>query len=293
MKPGKGVDPDEPQKRPLFLYFELIWRKFSRFFFLNFCYSIIILPIALMVYSAIMGMVVERVDPELAGSLFSSLLFTMAYNFTVSVPSFLRILLLVVSVILTGPATCGLTYITRNWVRQEHADLSDLKDRAVSNFKQGAVMGVIDVIVYVLLLQNVFMRTGGAEINEFTATALSVAQTLSFIGLAIYTFMRYYTYQMIVTFDMKLIHILKNAWLFSIMGIFRNILATIIVAVTLFVFFLLHPIAELFFFFFFAFSYWSYSNNFITYPVIKKHMIKDPAPEGDDAGAAHPDGPAV
>ena len=45
-------------------------------------------------------------------------------------------------------------------------------------------------------------------------------------GLAIiYCFVRTYAYLMIVTFDMKLVKILKNSLFFAVLGIKRNILA--------------------------------------------------------------------
>jgi uncharacterized membrane protein YesL len=278
-KPGKGVDPDEPQKRPFFLYFELIWRKFSRFFLLNLCYAILILPLVLSVYFMVLNLAIDRVDTEYVQSLFASMLILFAYSFFVELPVLVWGPLLVLSAVLFGPATCGLTYITRNWARQEHADLSDLKDRALSNFKQGLFLGILDIAVYVLLLRNIVMSVNAAAINEFTGTVLTVAQALSVVGLVIYTFMRYYTYQMAITFELKLLHVLKNAWLFAVMGMFRNLLATVVVAGTMILFLFIHPIAELIFFFLFAFSYWSFSNNFITYPLVKKHMLKDEQPD--------------
>jgi len=284
-KPGKGVDPDEPQKRPFFLYFELLWRKFSRFFFLNLCYSVVILPMAFAVYLIAWGALfdylslesVQNANPEIAGGAMPSMIFMFALQFF-SLPVPVWVGLLGLSVVLFGPVTCGLTYITRNWVRQEHADLSDLKDRAKSNFKQGLILGILDIGIYLLLLRNVFVPIDTTHLGEFTAIILSVTQTLSVVGLILYSFMRLYTYQMVITFDLKLLHILKNAWLFAIMGIFRNLLATAVMAVTLVLFFVLHPVVELIFFFLFAFSYWAYSNNFITYPIIKKFMIKDEEP---------------
>jgi hypothetical protein len=50
---------------------------------------------------------------------------------------------------------------------------------------------------------------------------------------------------------------------------------------------LIHPLLELLFYFTLMFSFWSFANNFITFPLIQKHMMpKDPDPddpESDDA----------
>ena len=43
--------------------------------------------------------------------------------------------------------------------------------------------------------------------------------------MILYTVFRFYTYLMIVTFDMKLIKVFKNALIFTVLGIKRNIMA--------------------------------------------------------------------
>ena len=45
--------------------------------------------------------------------------------------------------------------------------------------------------------------------------------------------MRFYIYQLLITFDLKTVKILKNALIFSILGIFRNLVA--IIGIVLFI----------------------------------------------------------
>jgi len=288
-KPGKGVDPDAPKKRPFFLFFELLWRKFSRFLSLNFVYSICMLPLALMVNWLMYAAMYEWVGADaVAEEVAPSLMFSFAISFF-NLPAPVWGLLLLASALALGPLTCGITYITRCWTQEKHADLSDLFDHAKRNWKQGLFLGILDIAVYALLMRNLLAVIDYDLVGGFSGTMLSFSRNFSIIGLVVYSFMRLYTYQMAVTFELKITHILKNAWLFSVMGLFRNILATAVFAATFFVFFQLNFLVEVVFYFIFSFSFWAFANNFITFPLIKKLMM--PKEEPIEGGEGPEDAP--
>ena len=50
------------------------------------------------------------------------------------IPEFLLLPLLILSIVLYGPATMGITYIYRNFAREEHAWTTDLYTKGISNF---------------------------------------------------------------------------------------------------------------------------------------------------------------
>ena len=98
--------------------------------------------------------------------------------------------------------------------------------------------------------------------------------------IIIYMIFRFYTYLMVVTFDMKLMKIFKNALIFVVLGIKRNIMALLGLAiVTLFagvliVIFLpmgLGVTLVLPFIYYLALCAFIYT--YAAYPVIQKYMI--------------------
>ncbi len=67
---------------------------------------------------------------------------------------FSTLLWLMPCIAITGPFTAGVSYVTRNWARDEHAFIwSDFKDAVKENWRQGlivsAITGVLPLAVYV------------------------------------------------------------------------------------------------------------------------------------------------
>lgn len=61
---------------------------------------------------------------------------------------FYTLLWLVPCISITGPFTAGLSYVTRNWARDEHAFIwADYKDAVKANWKQGLILSVITSIL--------------------------------------------------------------------------------------------------------------------------------------------------
>ena len=101
------------------------------------------------------------------------------------------------------------------------------------------------------------------------------------LGLSILWFMmRFYIYNLLITFDIKIFKLIKNAFIFSVLGIGRNILALlgIILLTVLHVFLIIIfiprgisiPIVLPFFYILAATAFMSC---YAAYPVIDKYMI--------------------
>ena len=121
-----------------------------------------------------------------------------------------------------GLTKVGTTYILRSLVRGEPVFmLSDFKYAAKRNLRQAIPMGIIDIVALILFPLNVFilLQSGGGTLFESILLWTNVAMAL------IYFFMRPYIYLQMVTFDLKLTKIIKNALIFSLLGFKRNILA--------------------------------------------------------------------
>ncbi|MBP3705134.1 MAG: YesL family protein, partial [Clostridia bacterium] len=210
-KPGPGVSKDEPKKSAPIRFFEILWRKLSKLIQLNLIFMI---PVVVVVAAAMYGILILPLQHlMLTTTVFGTL---DLYNlYIVPMP-----------VLLLGPFSCGMAYITRNFAREEHAFVwSDFWDAVKDNWKAGLLNGVIMYIAYAVLSFGFLFY-----FDQWKTAGWVYILPLIFIGLiaAIMLFAQYYIPLMIVTFDLKLRHIYKNAVIFAIMGVVRNILITFV-----------------------------------------------------------------
>lgn len=114
---------------------------------------------------------------------------------------------------ITGPFTAGLSYVTRNWARDEHAFIwSDFKDAVKENWKQALVLSAITSILplaaYVgwrfygnLAAQNVIMI---------------VPQVLVVLVVIIWSISITYMHPLTVTYKLKTKDIIRNGLLLGV-----------------------------------------------------------------------------
>ena len=274
--PGKGM-----VKNGFFQFFELYFRKFWRFISTNLCYFLITLPIVIYVFYLVNGIFADRLEALGEGSiLFAGVGFIA--SFFSFIPSWLNTPLLVVSVLLYGPITMGLTYMYRNFAREEHAWTSDLWSRAWANARQGLFFGILDLLLTFLFIWGMFGRLAseGRNISFALSTILSV---ISGIALIIWLFMRHYTYLMAVTINLNVFQILKNAWLFVVLGFLRNLISGLVTLGCVVVTFLLAPLITVITLPLFFYSFSWFCTIFTCYPIVKKYLIV-PALEAEQAG---------
>ena len=267
-KPGKGVDPNEPEKRAFFRYFELLWRKLSKLAVVNMMYFVCVLPLILafhtLAFEPLMNFAITISGAE--GEFVASPILSV-FSFVFNLPMWLLAALLALGVLLFGPVTCGLTYILRNYVRGEHAWYSDFWQRAKSNFKQGVFLGVLDFIMFSAAIYNFsLLASGGGGPTFLTWTALFV--------FLIYLSMRNTTYLMAVTVELSNAQLLRNAVILTLAGVPRHFLTGIIYALAIYLILLLNGFIELFALPFIAFSLLGFTSVFINYPLIDKFLIQ-------------------
>ena len=154
--------------------------------------------------------------------------------------------------------------------------ISDYWYSVKRNWKQGLIMGMLDFMCITALTVNFtyynqLAGSYGYDLMLFFTVALSI----------IYSFMRMYIYLMVITFDMKSTKILKNALIFSIVGVKRNIMAVLcilaFILVVAIVTFLLHYIkiaaTGVLIGFLTLFASASFISTYCAYPVILKYMV--------------------
>ena len=173
-------------------------------------------------------------------------------------------------------------YVMRNIVKGDPSMfLSDVKYAIKRNWKQGILLGIIDLLFICIIAYDllIFRLSSGSFYGFLFGTMIIVAM--------LYSMMRYYMYIMLVTFDLSIWKILKNAFIFSILGFKRNLvafLATVAVwaldYLLLTVFFPLGIILPVMF----LVSLTGFMGIYAAYPKVKEIMI-DPYYVSDSVGA--------
>ena len=263
-KPGKGVDPDEPEKRAVFRYLDILWQKKGKLIALNFFYFVCILPIILAFYLFLYEPFMTRLLGE---ELLVGTLFVAMFAFIFSLPPPVLILLMAVSVFLLGPVTCGLTYVLRNFVRREHAWVSDFWQRAKMNFKQGLFLGIVDALMFYVGFFNITLFFDPVyEVPTFFAVGAIVV-------FIIFLCMRNTLYLMAVTVELTNFQLLRNAFLLTFDGLWRHLLTGFIYTIYIVLILLINPYVELFVLPLLGFSLLGFTSVFICYPLVHKRLI--------------------
>lgn len=171
-----------------------------------------------------------------------------------------------------GLVNVGTTYILRNMVKGEPIFMwSDFWYAIKRNWRQGLVLGVLDLLfMFVIGYDILFFYT---NIGSFL---LNVFFWFSLVIAILYYFMRFYMYIVMITFDLSIFKILKNALIFALLGFKRNFMALLGMALALFitagVFSIFIPLGIIIPFVI-LFSTCAYMSTYAAFPKIKQHMI--------------------
>lgn len=122
-----------------------------------------------------------------------------------------------------GYVSAGLTNVTRNLARDKHTfGLSDFFETAKKNWKQATAAGLINTVLTVLL---VFGAIFYLNMNNYFGIAGCAICIVAFMILAC---MKYYLWVMIITFELPLKAIYRNAFSFVFLNMKKNLLIGLI-----------------------------------------------------------------
>ena len=248
-KDGAGVDKDEEQiadNPNLKNFFKFLGRKFNKIVSVNIFMILGNFPLFFLllrmteyfskhtmapsytVFAPLRGVMMFNPDSPALASLWS--IFSRQQEVTILTTVDWVLLGLGALVIFTfGPVRLGLTYILRNLFRGEPVFMwHDFWYAIRRNLRQALVYGVMDVVIFAVLVYDVVFF----NLNYNASMMMSIMFFTTLCLGMLYFFMRHYIYLMIVTFDMSIFKMFKNALLFTVLGIKRNLmllLGTVIV----------------------------------------------------------------
>lgn len=229
----------------------------------------------IVLYFEVLG---RKIFPLIRLNLLFLLLVVIAATLVVAIGSTgVTVYVACIPLLLLAPFVGGLTYITRNYAREEHAFLlSDFMDAAKSNWKQMLIHGVITYLFIVIMdiaIKFYYFQAASQPI-------FYVLVALCLIASLIFLFMQYYITLMIITFDLKLKAIYKNAWILSVAGFKQNLFVSLALILFFALLFLLNSLSiytmlvAILICAVFLFSFISFTVNFAVYPNVEKYLIE-------------------
>ncbi len=294
------VEKERNAPRNIAFFFKLLKRNFSKLLTLNLFMLFMIIPIIAAVFVYLQGPTTAAQTGILAPTLFgvdlisdspAVSLMQSIYGMTAQLPAHSSPVFIIIAVILLllalswGWQNIGATYILRSMIRGEPIFMwSDYFYAIKRNLKQGFFVGLLDAAIIGTLAFDIFYFSGMS--GSFTEDLMFFCT----VGISIiYIFMRFYIYLMLITFDLSTFKLLKNALIFSVLGIKRNIVAALgiilMTAINFLLLILLLPvgiIVPLILPLVYYLSFSSFISAYAAYPNIKKYMI-DPQLEGISA----------
>ncbi len=298
-------DLEREDKTPnLAYYFKLLWRNAGKILTLNLIMDFMFFPLVAILIIYLFGRQTTTVPSAAFAPLLgthvlsetatggSTLMGTMLGMFgelqDAAFPTTPAIIIMAVlalfTVITWGWQNVGAAYNLRSLVRGDSCFmLSDYFYAIRRNWKQGLIFGLIDITVIGVLLFDLYYYGSSLLDPAIAENGAFFYYAVLFLSMAlavIYVFMRFYIYLMMITFDLSIAKLLKNALIFSMLGIKRNFLALLaITTVALANLLVITPALSIGFTlpiilpFFYLPAFAGFTSTYAAYPNIKKYMI--------------------
>ncbi len=274
-------------------YFKVLGRRFWKLITLNMMMLPMIIPIFIAIYLYLGSAQTPTADTLFFPQIYGANLITPSPESTLlldlfggqmnipvySTGTYIGWAICAVFLLVTfGWQNTGVSYILRSMVRGEPVFLwSDYFYAVKRNWKPALLLGVIDALaIFFLGFDIVFFwgQTGSfwLDVGFFAILALVI----------LYFFMRFYLYLMLVTFDLSLRKLFKNALIFAVLGFKRNIMAVLGIAcvtaicIVLFPIFAATPLGiaiPLILPLLFYFAITTFTCAYAAYPIIDRYMI--------------------
>lgn len=186
-----------PQNRRQ-LFAEVFKVRWSALFGVNLLYMVAWIPA--IAWTVLNAMALVNLPESAAADEVSGLLFTW-------------LLVMIPCIAITGPFNAGVSYVLRNWARDEHSFvLSDFKDAVKANWKQALVISLIDGVMPFILYTG--WRFYGGMMQR--SVIFVVPAGLVLLVFIIWRLASMLAYPMLITYDLTIKNVIRNSMLLSI-----------------------------------------------------------------------------
>ncbi len=257
-KPGRGVSPEEANRRS---YFSIFFRKFWKISQTSIVYSLCnIIFLTALVFFALPILLCS--DDTQAQQIASNIAQMLNGKQLLPIGFFIPFMFM-------GPGTVGLTHITYKFSRQQHAFVwSDFWEYTKKYFLKGLLASSILTLLFYLYL-NALVFYIHSEINQLIITIFAVN-----IGL-ILVMGSFYVYPLILASDIKLREIFRCAFIMALANSAKTLLVIfVLVVVHGFILLYAYPV-WLFLMPLLLFGWSSYTINYVIWDVIDDCVQKN------------------
>ena len=268
-KPGPGIDKNEPKKRGIFRFFEILGRKLTKLMGVNMLYFICSLPVLLICYflgAPVISAVTQKVFSTEATATLSGI---MMFGTMISFMFCICYLVFIGS----GPASAANAYIMKEFINEEHVWIvSTFFSKFKENFKQGIIVSIADIIYMIFSsVAFIFYYTKYVQTQNTVWFFLVVfLMILSFI----YVCMHFYIYQLMITFENTIPNLFKNAFILAITTMPVNIILLAIDFLIIFMIFnFFNPVVSLILGFLIVVNLTRFVLEFYAQSIIKKRIL--------------------
>lgn len=272
-KPGPGVRKDEPEKKGVARYFDILGRRLWKMVALNFLYVVAsIIPFVIMgtvfTLCVLAIMMLSGMSTEDIGVVMTENSGTLLLLFGA---------LLVYAVNGGGAVSCGMVNVLRKYTEDTTAWVfQDFVSGVRDNFLRGTVAFIIDCFALAVLTLN-YGIYNFTDIMGTDGVIITLLRALLLLVMLIWGMMHVYIYPTMTSFKFKLKDVYKNSFIMVIgkflpsagaffLG-FGISFAVVLLAMGFIYSALLIPVI--------MFAIVEYSKLYISYPMIKKYM-RDP-----------------
>lgn len=218
-KAGKGdYTPEDLPKTRWQLFLEMLRTRMSELCRLNLTYVLVWLPAMIVLLIGFMGLISVAnetvVIDETTGIVSQADEDTVNRATDVAMSMMTMTLAFLIPAIgITGPFTAGISYVTRNWARDEHAFIwSDYKDAVKANWKPALVISLISGVLPIVALMC-WQFYGAMSLSQ---PLWVVPQMLTIMVCLVWSMAVTYMYPMLVTYKMNLRTVIRNSMILAI-----------------------------------------------------------------------------
>ncbi len=201
-KQGKGdyTVADMPQNR-LALFGEVLKVRWSGLFGVNLLYMVTWIPAIAWTFINVLALYnLLNAEAGVSGDDIIGLMNTW-------------LMVMIPCIAITGPFNAGVTYVLRNWARDEHSFVfSDFKDALKANWKQALVISLIDGVMPFLVVTC--WRFYSGMLSRSMIFILPAALTL-LMGVT-WTLASMLAYPMLITYELKTLNVIRNSVLMTV-----------------------------------------------------------------------------
>ena len=197
--PGRDFRPEDLPDTRVKLFFDALGIRWSAMVGQNLFYLLFWLPAVIWSGVNLLTLVQMLVDAP-AGADMGARVYSLAFTY---------LLILWPLIAITGPATAGMSYVSRNWARGQHSFMvSDFWEHARKNWKQALCVSTITGALPVLLL---FLWRFYGALAESMSGLFIIPEVIVLIAALLWLLMLQVVYTMMVTYKLTLRQLLGNA----------------------------------------------------------------------------------